>query len=80
MSKKFNCHIRWGEANARRELYEKGDKGPLYEFDTMAELNAFLEGVNEAEGWMDSVCTEVNGVVVEPDDEIYDDEDTEDAS
>lgn len=71
----FSVYIRWGEDNTRREVYAKGNRGVWYGFDTQQELVAFLEGVDTANGWMDYVITEQNGVEFDNDDDIYDDED-----
>ena len=45
--KEYSVRILWGSSP------EPGDKPVLYEFDTEAELTAFLEGVDESNGWMD---------------------------
>lgn len=39
--------ILWGTAP------ERGDEPVTYQFATEAEVNAFLKGVDEANGWMD---------------------------
>lgn len=39
--------ILWGSSP------EIGQRPSRYAFDTHAEMNAFLEGVNEASGWLD---------------------------
>jgi len=63
--------IRWGSGMG-------GDEKPLqeYEFSTLAELNAFLEGVDEASGWLDyeQIDPEPDGSFPETDDEESDDE------
>lgn len=38
--------ILWGGAP------EPGDKAKTYEFETQAELDAFMKGVEEMDGWM----------------------------
>ncbi len=45
--KQFKTWIFWGSSK------EPGDQPTEYAFDTQAELNAFFEGVNAAEGWLD---------------------------
>jgi len=47
MTKKFSVHIGWGETP------EPGQESMEYAFETEVELEAFLEGVNAADGWMD---------------------------
>ena len=46
-SQKFWVEIRWGSQP------EEGDEPCAYEFDTKAELDAFLDGVDAAAGWLD---------------------------
>jgi hypothetical protein len=47
MAKEFRVRMRWGSDHSD---YQEPQE---YEFDTLAELNAFLLGVSEAWGWMD---------------------------
>lgn len=63
---KHKVWFAWGEYAAREAesylAWEKGTERPAtdnlnlseYEFDTEAELNAFIKGVDEAVGWIDS--------------------------
>ena len=44
---KFSIRILWGSAP------EPGDEPSTYSFGTQAELDAFTEGVEAAEGWLD---------------------------
>ena len=41
--------IAWGNSSTR----ESNDTRQTYEFETLAELNAFLLGISESEGWDD---------------------------
>lgn len=51
MDKRFKTHIIWGSSPA------PGDTANEYAFATEAELDAFLLGVSEAEGWLDYEIT-----------------------
>ena len=51
--KKFCVKIRWGTTGTQNEKYKNADDGEIYEFDTEAERKAFLQGVDESNGWMD---------------------------
>ena len=42
----FKTTILWGESPG------PGDAAKTYEFETAAELSAFIQGVEEASGWM----------------------------
>ena len=55
-SEKHTVNIHWGSYSTRRETFEENGEDCLfpYEFDTLKELNAFLLGVNEADGWLES--------------------------
>ena len=46
--KTIGVYVRWG---CTLEQYPTPQDADYYEFDTQAELNAFLLGANEAEGW-----------------------------
>lgn len=48
--KDFEVFIRWGRSS---DHDEDEDETHYYSFDTQAELNAFLNGVDEANGWLD---------------------------
>lgn len=74
----FTCTIRWGEAMTRAEVYEKGDLGEEYSFDTIEEYNAFMLGLQAHDGWLDCVITSVNGEIEDADDDIYGDTEDED--
>jgi hypothetical protein len=50
----FKVWIRWGEKGTQRESYDTPRDADLYEFETERERTAFLLGVNEASGWLDS--------------------------
>ena len=73
---KYKCRVRWGDANQQREVYggKYGSKPSEYSFDSQAELDAFLEGVEEGVGYLD--CDVRIGA--EPFDEIDEDEDEDD--
>lgn len=45
--RKFTMSIHWGSRATRAESPEASE----YEFDSKAERDAFLEGVDEASGW-----------------------------
>ena len=45
----FWCRIEWGSEQTK----EENDCAELYQFATEGEMDAFLEGVDEASGWMD---------------------------
>lgn len=70
----FCVSIRFGSVSSRLDLYKKGDRGQERCFATQAELDAYLEGVDDMDGWMEYVITELNGEVVDEDDDIYDEE------
>lgn len=55
----FKTTILWGSAP------EPGDESHTFSFNTQAELDAFLYGVDEANGWMDWRTVE-EGYVVPP--------------
>lgn len=45
-NEKFSITILWGET-------PEPDAEPItYEFDTQKELNSFIHGVNECDGWL----------------------------
>lgn len=43
---KVKISILWGQS------HEIGDQAKTYTFDTQAELDAFLKGIEESDGWM----------------------------
>ena len=45
--------IRWGGINTREEVYNEDHPYDEYEFETEAEVNAFLQGVDAMDGWTD---------------------------
>jgi hypothetical protein len=49
--KKFTTWIVVGSNSSIQDMKEDAIKE--YVFDTQAELNAFLEGINAAEGWLE---------------------------
>lgn len=50
----YEVRIRWGSSSTREEVYEEEGTPPsIYSFYTEAELAAFLDGVEEAIGWLD---------------------------
>ena len=52
MIKKFSTTILWGKS-------PEPDAEPVkYEFDTQRELDAFIHGINESDGWMG--CHEID--------------------
>ena len=51
--KPFAVRVRWGSTGTQNETYKRSRDGDDYEFDTEAELIAFLEGVEASNGWMD---------------------------
>lgn len=65
---KHRVWFRWGETEPTDPT--------LYEFDTLAELNAFLHGVDEACGWLDceQFDTEEESRASQDDDDEDDDE------
>lgn len=46
--KPFSVKIHWGSSGARLELPDNIDE---YEFETQAELDAFMYGIDEMDGW-----------------------------
>lgn len=51
--KAFCVTIRWGSESTQEDMYEQqGNEPSEYCFATEAELNAFLLGVDEMDGWM----------------------------
>ena len=56
-NEKFSVLIVWGQQDSRRAEsgeFKSMENGPLeYEFNTEKELNAFLYGIGEADGWSD---------------------------
>ncbi|MBD9544300.1 hypothetical protein IB276_33175 [Ensifer sp. ENS04] len=52
ITEKFSVKILWGQAR------EEDDEPKLYEFDTQAELDAFMLGVGEMDGWMAYECVD----------------------
>jgi hypothetical protein len=62
-NKKHSVYVVWG-TDATRNFNNNGKISMnhddidgcvnFYSFDTQAELNAFLKGINEANGWFDS--------------------------
>jgi len=69
--KSYSVTIRWGGDNYRREAYKKGERGEEFVFDTEAEMNAFLIGVDAMYGYTDYVITEQDGVLIDSDNDIY---------
>jgi hypothetical protein len=54
MMKKYSIRIQWGSVSSHGE-----DNKPIkYEFDTEAELNAFMMGVDAMDGWMEYFVVE----------------------
>ncbi|HUZ95226.1 MAG TPA: hypothetical protein VMU57_09970 [Edaphobacter sp.] len=53
--KPFKVRIRWGSGS-----YGDSQEPCEYEFATLEELNAFLLGVDEASGWLDSTQIDPN--------------------
>ena len=53
--KPFKVRIRWGSGS-----YGDSQEPCEYEFATLGELNAFLLGVDEASGWLDSTQIDPN--------------------
>jgi len=51
--KRFWVKIRWGSESAQAEIYPDEKSGDCYSFKTEAELQAFLEGVDAASGYLD---------------------------
>lgn len=47
MTKPFKVHILWG----KHDEHEDDDRPVTYSFNTQAELDAFLYGVEEMDGW-----------------------------
>lgn len=56
--KKHFVRIAWGSESTREE---NEGKFSTYTFDTEAELNAFLKGIDEAIGWDDYFIDEDKG-------------------
>jgi len=56
-SKKHTVTVIWGESDSRRAAegeWNELENGPCdYSFNTLAEENAFLEGVDAASGWLE---------------------------
>jgi len=53
MAKKI-VKIKWGSEATRQEVYAKMNLPPSeYEFATEGEAEAFLDGIEEAMGWVD---------------------------
>ena len=48
-----NVKIQWGGAACKEDLYNENHPYDEYEFDTEAEVNAFLQGVDAMDGWLD---------------------------
>jgi len=55
--------IQWGTVASR-----EGNPPKTYEFNTQAELNAFLFGISEMDGWMEYQIVDPDEVVPEDDD------------
>lgn len=52
---KYRARVVWGtEATPRHPLPRCRARAHYYDFHTQAELDAFLLGVNEADGWMEA--------------------------
>ena len=51
--KPFGIHVRWGDENSQREIYDTPRDAAYYGFASEAELAAFLLALNEHEGWLD---------------------------
>lgn len=50
----FTVKILWGSEDVRRNDYDDESVNPSeYSFNTQAEKDAFLMGVDEASGWFD---------------------------
>jgi hypothetical protein len=58
MDKNYKVSILWGSSP------EPGDRTITYAYETAAELEAFIDGVDEACGWMDWDDTYPEGYVV----------------
>lgn len=57
---KHTVYIVWGSESTREE-----NSNPIsYCFDTKAELDAFLLGVEEANGWMEYMIVDKDGVEI----------------
>lgn len=54
-AEKHTVMIHWGEIGTRIETFKENGEDAIseYEFDTHEELNAFLQGLSEADGWFD---------------------------
>ena len=56
---KYTVKIAWGDETTRENNPDSCDSE--YEFGTQAELDAFLLGVSEVEGWLEYEIVSVNG-------------------
>jgi hypothetical protein len=57
----YTVYIHWGSESTREETTNTACP---YTFDTLAELDAFLLGVEEANGWMDYLIVDKDGVEI----------------